>query len=49
MVTVFWDGKGVLRVEFMPQGTIMSQVYCVFETQVKLFGTGSPEQKKVER
>jgi hypothetical protein len=29
MVTVFWDRKGVLIVEFMKQGTtIMSEVYC---------------------
>jgi hypothetical protein len=29
MVTVFWNRKGVLMVEFMQQGTTMSQVYCV--------------------
>jgi hypothetical protein len=29
MATVFWDGKGVLMVEFMQQGaTITSEVYC---------------------
>jgi hypothetical protein len=29
MVTVFWDRKGVLMVEFMQQGTtITSEVYC---------------------
>jgi hypothetical protein len=29
MVTVFWDRKGILMVEFMQQGTtITSQVYC---------------------
>jgi histone-lysine N-methyltransferase SETMAR len=34
MVTVFWDRKGVLMVEFMQQGTTMSEVYC--ETRRKL-------------
>jgi hypothetical protein len=29
MATVFWDTKGVLLVDFMPQGTtITSEVYC---------------------
>jgi hypothetical protein len=29
MVTVFWDRKGVLMVEFMQQGaTVTSEVYC---------------------
>jgi histone-lysine N-methyltransferase SETMAR len=29
MATVFWDRKGVLMVQFMQQGTIItSQVYC---------------------
>jgi hypothetical protein len=27
METVFWDRKGVLMIEFMHQGTIMSEVY----------------------
>jgi hypothetical protein len=35
MCTVFWDRKGVLLVEFLPQGTtINSAVYC--ETMKKL-------------
>ena len=28
MCTVFWDGQGVLLVEFLPQGTIINSVYC---------------------
>jgi hypothetical protein len=29
MVTVFWDRKGILMMEFMQQGaTVMSQTYC---------------------
>jgi hypothetical protein len=28
ITSVFWDRRGVLMVEFMQQGTIMSQVYC---------------------
>jgi transposase len=28
MATVFWDRKGVLMVEFVQQGTIMSEVNC---------------------
>jgi hypothetical protein len=31
---VFWDRKGVIRVEFVQQGTTISQVYC--ETLKKL-------------
>jgi hypothetical protein len=35
MATVFWNAKGVLLVDFMPQGTtITSEVYC--ETLKKL-------------
>jgi hypothetical protein len=34
MATVLWDRKGVVMVEFMQQGTTMSQVYC--ETLKKL-------------
>jgi hypothetical protein len=35
LATVFWDTKGVLLVDFMPQGTtITSEVYC--ETLKKL-------------
>jgi ribulose-5-phosphate 4-epimerase/fuculose-1-phosphate aldolase len=28
METVCWDRKGMLMVEFMQQGTAMSEVYC---------------------
>jgi hypothetical protein len=28
MATVFWDRKGVLMVEFMQQGTTISDMYC---------------------
>jgi hypothetical protein len=29
MVTIFWDGKGVLMVEFMQNGmAVTSEVYC---------------------
>jgi acyl-CoA thioesterase len=34
MTIVFWDRTGVLMVEFMQQGTTMTQVYC--ETLKKL-------------
>jgi len=34
MCTIFWERQGVLLVEFLPQGTINSAVYC--ETQKKL-------------
>jgi hypothetical protein len=43
MATVFWDMKGVLLVDFMPQGTtITSEVYC--ET-LKKTAKGHSEQK----
>jgi hypothetical protein len=32
-VTVSWYRKQLLMVEFMQQGAIMSQVYCIFETR----------------
>jgi hypothetical protein len=28
IATVFWDRKGVLMVDFMQQGSTMSEVYC---------------------
>jgi hypothetical protein len=38
MATVFWDKKGLLRVEFMQQGTtVMSEMYC--ETLKKCVGS----------
>jgi hypothetical protein len=43
MTTVFWDRKGVLKVEFMQQGTtVVSEVYC--ET-LKETAQGHSEQK----
>jgi hypothetical protein len=43
MVTVFWDRKGVLVVEFMQQGTtVTSEVYC--KTLKKLHRAGHSEQ-----
>jgi hypothetical protein len=43
MATVFWDRKGVLMVEFMQQGTTMSQRYCMRNT--KNTASGQSEQK----
>jgi hypothetical protein len=28
MAAVFWDRKGLLMLEFMKQGTTMSEMYC---------------------
>jgi hypothetical protein len=44
MVTIFWDWKDVLMVEFMQQGTIItSEVYC--KTPKELRRAGHSEQK----
>jgi hypothetical protein len=43
MATVVWDRKGVLMVEFMQQGTTMSEVYC--KTLKELRTAGHSEQK----
>jgi hypothetical protein len=43
MAAVFWDRKGVLIVEFMQQGTTMSEAYC--RTLEELCTAGHSEQK----